>query len=145
MAAELSIDPVEIRRRNFIGAEQFPFRTATGELYDSGDYAAALDTALELVGYAQLRDRQRHLREEGRYIGIGIASYAWRASSPARGWRCPPTSISFLPDGRPPRYGSNDRAASPSGPAHALTARAWATRSPRLSKTSLASLVPISP
>ena len=98
VAAELSIDPVEIRRRNFIGAEQFPFRTATGELYDSGDYAAALDTALELVGYAQLRDRQRHLREEGRYIGIGIASYAWRASFPSKGMAMSP-DVDFLPAG----------------------------------------------
>ena len=59
---------------------------------------AALDTALELVGYAQLRDRQRHLREEGRYIGIGIASYAWRASFPSKGMAMSP-DVDFLPAG----------------------------------------------
>lgn len=74
-ACELGMDPVEIRRRNFIDPEQFPFTTKTGAVYDSGDYEAALNTALEAVDYAALRERQRELREEERYLGIGISSF----------------------------------------------------------------------
>jgi carbon-monoxide dehydrogenase large subunit len=98
VAAELGMDPVEIRRRNFITAAQFPFRTATGELYDSGDFGAALDTALALAGYDELREEQHRLRAEGRYIGIGISSYLWRASFPSKGMAMTPT-IDFLPAG----------------------------------------------
>ncbi len=77
LAAELGMDPVELRRRNFIQPDQFPHTTATGELYDSGDYGAALDRAVELAGYASLRDEQRRRREaaDRRQIGIGIGSY----------------------------------------------------------------------
>ncbi|WP_318568781.1 xanthine dehydrogenase family protein molybdopterin-binding subunit [Salinigranum marinum] len=74
-ATELGIDPVEIRRRNFISADEFPFETVTGMLYDSGDYEPALDRALEMVDYEALRGRQAKLREEGRYLGIGVASF----------------------------------------------------------------------
>ncbi len=69
------LDPAEVRRVNFIPPEQFPFKTLTDEVYDSGEYAKALDHALEAVNYQQLRQEQARLREEGRYIGIGIASY----------------------------------------------------------------------
>ena len=98
VAAELGIDPVEIRRRNFIAADQFPFRTATGELYDSGDFGSALDTALELVDYAKVRDEQQRLRQDGRCIGIGIAAYVWRASFPSKGMAMT-EDIDFLPGG----------------------------------------------
>src|SRR5579884_1276393 len=59
LAAELGMDPVEIRRRNFISPDQFPYQSPTGASYDSGDYAKALDRALELVGYQELRAEQR--------------------------------------------------------------------------------------
>ena len=98
VAAELGIDPVEIRRRNFIAPDQFPFRTATGEFYDSGDYGAALDAAVALLDYAKVRDEQRRLREQGRYIGIGIAAYVWRASFPSKGMAMT-ADIDFLPAG----------------------------------------------
>ncbi|MCU4926122.1 xanthine dehydrogenase family protein molybdopterin-binding subunit [Halobacteria archaeon AArc-dxtr1] len=74
-ARELDIDPVEIRRRNFVPEDAFPFETVTGMLYDSGAYEKALDKAVELVEYDELRERQAELREEDRYLGIGIASF----------------------------------------------------------------------
>jgi carbon-monoxide dehydrogenase large subunit len=76
-AAEVGLDPPEIRRRNFIGPDAFPFKTATGAEYDSGDYAAALDRALEHAGYAELRDEQERRRQSGDSVamGIGISVY----------------------------------------------------------------------
>jgi carbon-monoxide dehydrogenase large subunit len=75
-AYELGMDPAELRRLNFIRADQFPYESATGFVYDSGDYHRALDLALERLGYAELREEQRRLREqEGRLIGIGLASF----------------------------------------------------------------------
>lgn len=75
VAAELGLDPVEIRRRNFIPADAFPFDTATGLTYDSGNYRAALDRALQRFNYEELRRRQRDAAEHGRYLGIGVCSY----------------------------------------------------------------------
>src|SRR3989440_5850254 len=57
-AYELGMEPAELRRRNFIGKDQFPYTSATGFVYDSGDYHAALDLALEKVGYEDLRREQ---------------------------------------------------------------------------------------
>jgi aerobic carbon-monoxide dehydrogenase large subunit len=74
-AYELDMDPAELRRMNFIRPEQFPYTSATGFTYDSGDYEPALDIALEKLGYAELREEQRRLREEGGLIGIGLASF----------------------------------------------------------------------
>jgi len=74
-AYELGIDPVELRRRNFIRKDQFPYRSATGWLYDSGDYHAALDLALEKIGYEELRREQMEKRERGELMGIGVASF----------------------------------------------------------------------
>ncbi|MFB6096148.1 MAG: xanthine dehydrogenase family protein molybdopterin-binding subunit [Haloferacaceae archaeon] len=74
-AAELGMDPVELRRRNQIDADAFPFETATGSIYDSGNYERALDTALEKLDYEATRERQRELREEGRYLGIGVCCF----------------------------------------------------------------------
>jgi carbon-monoxide dehydrogenase large subunit len=76
LARELRIDPVEIRRRNFIPPDRFPYKTATGLTYDSGEYARALDEALKLVGYQSLRKEQERRRESGgKLLGIGIACY----------------------------------------------------------------------
>jgi carbon-monoxide dehydrogenase large subunit len=74
-AYELGVDPAELRRKNFIPADKFPYTSATGFEYDSGDYEAALDLALEKVGYEQLRKEQKQAREEGRLLGIGLASF----------------------------------------------------------------------
>lgn len=77
LAAELDMDPAELRRRNFIRPEQFPHTTATGEVYDSGNYEAALDRARELADYPALREEQQRRREGGdrHLIGLGIGSY----------------------------------------------------------------------
>ncbi len=74
-ADELGIDPAEFRLNNFIAPEQFPYTSATGWEYDSGDYHRALNMALEHVGYEDLRREQQELREQGRLLGIGIASF----------------------------------------------------------------------
>ena len=76
-ADELGIDPVDIRRRNFIGPDEFPYRTLTGANYDSGDYEAALTKVVELAGYHELRREQATRRERGDrlQLGIGIGCY----------------------------------------------------------------------
>ena len=74
-ARELDMDPAEFRRRNYIPSEAFPYETPAGYTYDSGDYEKPLDEALSMVGYEDLREQQAELREEGRYLGIGISSY----------------------------------------------------------------------
>src|SRR5215471_17233224 len=73
LAERLGLDPVEIRRQNLLPPGAFPYRTPTGGLYDSGDYPAALDKALELARYAKLRREQAAARAAGRLFGIGVA------------------------------------------------------------------------
>jgi aerobic carbon-monoxide dehydrogenase large subunit len=75
VALETGLDPVEIRRKNFIPKDEFPYTVATTLEYDSGDYHAALDRALEMVGYDDLRRQQAELRQQGRYLGIGFSTY----------------------------------------------------------------------
>ena len=75
VAAGLGLDPVDVRLRNAIPPEAFPYRTATGLVYDSGRYEAALRKALEAVDYDRFRNEQQRLREEGRYVGIGCSLY----------------------------------------------------------------------
>jgi aerobic carbon-monoxide dehydrogenase large subunit len=74
-AAELGIDPVEIRRRNFIPKESFPAETAIGVVYDSGDYDKTLDKLLEKVDVAAFRKEQAELRAKGVYRGLGFCTY----------------------------------------------------------------------
>jgi len=74
-AYELDMDPAEFRMKNFIKPEQFPYHSPTGFVYDSGDYHTALQKALDAVDYENLRKEQVEARKEGRYIGIGIASF----------------------------------------------------------------------
>ncbi|HET7235509.1 MAG TPA: molybdopterin cofactor-binding domain-containing protein, partial [Actinomycetota bacterium] len=74
-AYELGMDPAELRRKNFIPKEAFPYKSVTGFEYDSGDYHAAMDLALEKVGYDQLRKEQAEARAQGRLLGIGLASF----------------------------------------------------------------------
>ncbi|WP_298322894.1 xanthine dehydrogenase family protein molybdopterin-binding subunit [Haloactinopolyspora sp.] len=77
LAAELGMDPLEVRRRNWIEHDQFPYATAAGLTYDSGNYAAATDRAMELFGYDDLRREQRERRESGDpvQLGIGVSTY----------------------------------------------------------------------
>ncbi len=76
-ALELGIDPIDIRRKNFIQPDQFPFKTLTGITYDSGDYEATLDRAVELAGYGELRAEQaaRLANNDRTVLGIGVASF----------------------------------------------------------------------
>jgi aerobic carbon-monoxide dehydrogenase large subunit len=75
LAGELGVDRAEIRRRNFIGSDELPYTTVTHQRYDSGDYALALERALETIGYPGFADEQARARSEGRALGLGIASY----------------------------------------------------------------------
>ena len=76
-AAAIEMDPAQVRRRNFIAPDQFPFQTKTGALYDSGRYAEALDKVVEASGYADLRKEQQLRREnsDARQLGIGLSTY----------------------------------------------------------------------
>ena len=74
-AHELGIDPVKIRQKNFPKRTEFPFKTATGLVYDSGNYKASLDKAIKLAGYEKLRRDRKRLRTQGRYLGIGLSTY----------------------------------------------------------------------
>lgn len=74
IAAERGIDPAELRRRNLVPADAFPYATPSGGIYDSGDYQAALDLALKNADYDRLRQEQQVARENGEWMGIGIAT-----------------------------------------------------------------------
>jgi aerobic carbon-monoxide dehydrogenase large subunit len=76
-AAEIGMDPADVRRKNLIPSDKFPYTTPTGATYDTGDYVTALDKVLDAAGYADLRAEQRNRRERGDVLqlGIGLASY----------------------------------------------------------------------
>jgi carbon-monoxide dehydrogenase large subunit len=74
-AREIGMDPVEVRRQNLIRADEFPYNTAMGLQYDSGDYEQALDKALAMLGYEEFREQQEKLRQQGRYLGVGVTTY----------------------------------------------------------------------
>jgi 2-furoyl-CoA dehydrogenase large subunit len=74
IAIELKLDPVEVMRRNLVPTGAFPYRTATGALLDSGDFAKAMDIAIADGGLAELRARQEQARREGRLYGIGFTA-----------------------------------------------------------------------
>lgn len=79
VANELGMDPVEVRRKNFVPADAFPYEPKdnllNGLSYDSGNYEKALDLALEMTGYEDFRAEQAAARAEGRYLGIGLSTY----------------------------------------------------------------------
>jgi carbon-monoxide dehydrogenase large subunit len=77
LARHLDVDPVELRRRNFFAPEDFPLETVTGARYDSGDYEKAMNEALRIAGYDELRAEQARRRSSGarRQLGIGLSSY----------------------------------------------------------------------
>ncbi len=76
-AREIEMDPAELRRRNLIGKDDFPYTTPVDTVYDVGDYTRALDLALEMAGYEELRAEQARRRESGdlRQLGIGLSCY----------------------------------------------------------------------
>lgn len=96
VAHELGLDPVAVRRKNFIPPEAFPYDPVilNGLKYDSGQYAKALDLALKMLGYENFRKEQAEARKQGRYLGVGFSSYveicgvapsAW-IGLPGEGW-----------------------------------------------------------
>ena len=92
LAAELKMDPAEIRFKNFIGKDEFPYATATGLSYDSGNYAAPLQKAMDTADYKKLREEQMNARAQGRLMGIGMSAYGEicafgpSPATPAGGW-----------------------------------------------------------
>lgn len=81
IANRLGIDPVEVRRRNLIQPNEFPYATPSGRLYDSGDYPGTLERALQLSNYDQLRAIQAESRRNQDYIGIGVACFVEHTST----------------------------------------------------------------
>jgi len=75
LAHDLKTDPAELRLKNFIPSDRFPYQSPLGWSYDSGDYAAAMNRALEMIGYRELRKEQAEKRAKGELMGIGISSF----------------------------------------------------------------------
>jgi carbon-monoxide dehydrogenase large subunit len=104
LAAELDMDPVEIRLKNFVEPDAFPYTTATGLCYDSGNYAAPLKKALDTIDYTKLRAEQAKARAEGRLLGIGISTYGEicalgpSAAVPCGGWES--ATVKIEPSGK---------------------------------------------
>jgi aerobic carbon-monoxide dehydrogenase large subunit len=104
LAAELRMDPAELRLINFIGADEFPYATATGLSYDSGNYAEPLKQALDTVEYHKLRDEQKQAKAAGRLMGIGISTYGEicafgpSPATPAGGWES--ATVKIEPSGK---------------------------------------------
>jgi CO/xanthine dehydrogenase Mo-binding subunit len=74
VASELELDPVEVRKRNYVRADEMPYETPNGCVYDSGDYARVLDIALELIGHDELDAKRRDAESRGKLLGFGIGS-----------------------------------------------------------------------
>jgi aerobic carbon-monoxide dehydrogenase large subunit len=75
LAQELKLDPVELRLKNFVPIDKFPYQSPLGWSYDSGDYHAAMNLALEKIGYRDLRKEQADKRQRGELMGIGVSSF----------------------------------------------------------------------
>ena len=92
LARELAMDPAELRRKNFIRPDQFPYKTEMGAVYDSGDYEKALDHALRVAGWDRLRRVRDAARADGRLVGLGLSMYVEicgmgpSSSLPPGGW-----------------------------------------------------------
>jgi len=117
-AAEVGLDPVEVRRANLVAADRFPYTNGTGTVYDCGDYARSLDLALEASGYEQLRAEQARRRAAGErsLLGIGVSTYVEVTNGDGGGELA---MVEILPDGRARVYTGT----SPHGQGHAT---AWA-------------------
>ena len=74
VANELGLDPIEVRKKNYVKHEEMPYETPNGCIYDSGDYARCLDIALELIDYPSIEERRREAESRGKLLGIGIGS-----------------------------------------------------------------------
>ena len=108
VARELGMEPAEVRFRNLVRPEQMPFDNITGKHFDSGDYPESLRRAVERIGLAAVRERQKRGEADGRRIGVGLAMYAEQAAhgtSVYSGWGIPMVPgheqafARFTPDG----------------------------------------------
>jgi aerobic carbon-monoxide dehydrogenase large subunit len=82
VARQIGMDPIEVRRKNFIRPDEFPYKTAVGATYDSGDYGKALDRALEVADYAGLVRQRDEARARGELVGIGVSCFVEPCGSP---------------------------------------------------------------
>ena len=104
LAANLKMDPAEVRFKNFVKKDAFPYATATGLTYDSGDYAAPLEKALNASEYKKLREEQGKARAAGRFMGIGMSAYGEicafgpSPATPAGGWES--ATVKIEPSGK---------------------------------------------
>jgi carbon-monoxide dehydrogenase large subunit len=104
LARELEMDPADVRRKNFIAADKFPFQTQMGAVYDSGDYAKALDAALEHSKWNELKKERDAAKAKGRLVGLGLSMYVEvcgvgpSATLPTGGWEH--ASVTVERDGR---------------------------------------------
>jgi carbon-monoxide dehydrogenase large subunit len=104
LADELKMDPAELRLKNFVGNDEFPYATATGLFYDSGNYALPLKTALDTVDYPALQREQEQARQQGKLMGIGISTYGEicaigpSPATPAGGWES--ATVKIEPSGK---------------------------------------------
>jgi aerobic carbon-monoxide dehydrogenase large subunit len=104
IARELDLDPAEVRRKNFISPEAFPYTTPTGTTYDSGDYARGFDRALELADYAHWRARARQPRGAAEpLIGVGLATVV-KASGAQGDYRTDSAQVKITPTGQITAY-----------------------------------------
>ncbi|HKW99596.1 MAG TPA: xanthine dehydrogenase family protein molybdopterin-binding subunit [Bryobacteraceae bacterium] len=104
LAAELKMDPAELRLKNFIGKDEFPYQTATGLSYDSGNYSEPLKKALDIVDYHKFRQDQKKAKAAGRLLGMGISTYGEicafgpSPATPAGGWES--ATVKIEPTGK---------------------------------------------
>jgi aerobic carbon-monoxide dehydrogenase large subunit len=104
LARELKMDPADVRRKNFIPSNRFPYQTQMGAVYDSGDYEKALNLALEKSGWSELKKERDAARAQGRLVGLGLAMYVEvcgigpSATLPTGGWEH--SQVTIERDGR---------------------------------------------
>jgi CO/xanthine dehydrogenase Mo-binding subunit len=114
-ADELGIDPIALRRQNLIEPHQFPYVIPTGNVYDSGNYQAVLDKALQLIGYDEWKAKQVAARASGKCLGIGVATCQERSVySPTEWWSLNPISnpgfaLTSVPEGVSVRIDSSGK------------------------------------
>jgi carbon-monoxide dehydrogenase large subunit len=99
IARDLGLDAAEVRRRNFIASNAFPYRSAAGLTYDSGEYAQGLERALELLDYAGWRDKARRRKPDEPLLGIGLATFT-KSSGAAGDHRIESARVTIAPSGQ---------------------------------------------
>lgn len=86
VAHRVGLDPLEVRRRNYVQPDEFPYVSVTGMTYDSGSFVEALDKVAAQAGYDRLREQQAQARAQGRYLGIGFSSYTEQTAHGSKEW-----------------------------------------------------------